>query len=158
MKQSMPAGSTPAEVMKEVNKLIIKNAKESLSNDATITAGNDAINIDNDANMTTNEVPSSTDNAIIVGNNVIMSTNETPKPVRDLLCRQFERSVLWTEIGYEKYSTAKIVMVGSFAVCTPVHTAVLTTAHKNGVGSGMQLLNVCKNDGARDSQRGYYFY
>ncbi len=38
--------------------------------------------------------------------------------------------------GYGKYLTAKIVMVGSFAVCTSVRTAVLQSAHKNGLGSG----------------------
>jgi hypothetical protein len=36
MKRSMPVGSTPAEVMKAVNKLIFKNAKASLSKDERI--------------------------------------------------------------------------------------------------------------------------
>jgi hypothetical protein len=53
MKRSMPAASTPAEVMKAVNKLIIKNAKASLSNDETITAGDDVNMTAND-----NETPS----------------------------------------------------------------------------------------------------
>jgi hypothetical protein len=48
MKRSMPAASTPAEVMKAVNKLIIKNAKASLSNDETIS-------FDDYVNMTAND-------------------------------------------------------------------------------------------------------
>jgi hypothetical protein len=93
--------------------------------------------------MSTNDDESSSflsnDELVIVGDeDVIMSTNdnETPKPMRTLLRRIYKRSVLWSLGGYGKYPTAKIAMVGSFAVCTGVQTAVLTSAHRNGVGSG----------------------
>jgi len=136
MKQSMPADSTPAEVMKEVNKLIFKNAKAaSLSTDEPVIVSDDVIMTTNDDESSSH--PSSTDEPVIVGDYVIMTTNddETPKPMRALLCRMYQRNVLWSLGGYGKYLTAKIAMVGSFAVCTGVQTAVLTSAHKNGVGS-----------------------
>jgi hypothetical protein len=81
-----------------------------LSNDGTITA-------DDDVHMAAND-------------------NETPKPMRALLRRLYKRNVLWSMSGYGKYLTAKKVLVGSFAVCTSVQTAVLQSAHENGLGSG----------------------
>jgi hypothetical protein len=134
-KQSMP-GSTPAEVMKAVNKLIIKNAKASLSNDKTIIVNDDVVMTANDNETPSFQLPN--DGTITADDDVDMTTNdnETPEPMRALLRRLYKRSVLWSMSGYGKYLTAKKVMVGSFAVCTSVQTAVLTSAHKNGVGSG----------------------
>ena len=135
MKQSMP-GSTPAEVMKAVNKLIIKNAKASLSNDKTIIVDDDVDMVVNDNETPSFQLPN--DGTITADDDVDMAANdnETPEPMRALLRRQYERSVLWSMSGYGKYLTAKKVMVGSFAVCTSVQTAVLQSAHKNGLGSG----------------------
>ena len=142
----MPADSTPAEIMKAVNKLIFKNAKA-----ASLTTDEPVIVDDDDVSMSTNDDESSSflsnDKPVIVGDeDVIMSTNddETPKPMRTLLRRTYKRSVLWSLGGYGKYRTAKIAMVGSFAVCTGVRTAVLTSAHKNGVGSGLNYSMLVK--------------
>jgi hypothetical protein len=116
--------------MKAVNKLIIKNAKASLSNDDTIIVDDDVVMTANDNETPSFQLPN--DGAITADDDVDMAANdnETPKPMRALLRRQYERSVLRSMSGYGKYLTAKKVMVGSFA------TAVLTSAHKNGVGSG----------------------
>lgn len=97
MKQSMPADSTPAEVMKEVNKLIFKNAKAaSLSTDEPVIVSDDVIMTTNDDESSSH--PSSTDEPVIVGDYVIMTTNddETPKPMRALLCRMYQRNVVGT--------------------------------------------------------------
>jgi hypothetical protein len=107
MKRSMPSASTPAEAMKAVNKLIIKNAKASLSNDETIIV-DDYVNM----NANDNETPSfrlSNDGTITDGDDVIMPTNDndTPEPIRALLRQLYERSVLWSMSGYGKYLTAK---------------------------------------------------
>jgi hypothetical protein len=110
MKQSIPADSTPAEVMKAVNKLIFKNAKAaSLSTDEHVIVKDDVIMSTNDDESSS--YPSSTDEPVIVGDNVMMSTNddETPKPMRTLLRRIYQHSVLWSLGGYGKYLTAKNV-------------------------------------------------
>ena len=58
-----------------------------------------------------------------------------PKPIRALLCHQFKRSVLWSVCGFGLYRTAEVVLVSSFDVCTAVQDAVMTNAHKYGLGS-----------------------